>query len=373
MIELALFSLTVPAAVAGGRPRRRSPSACRRRRACPAPRFARRPRRRPWSPPCPRARRSWSSSGGPSRVPPSRSVTVTVDPDTEATVPATEGWTTTIAVIVYVPSSLRVSRKTIWSPTSRVETGDGLAVLRDRGAGGVDRAGPAVVGLERELRAVDRGDRDRGPSEPVPRARGRRARRGGPASAPSGEVHAASLTTGRPVVGGRQRVAEPPVGGVAAADRDPDREDPDADHAGEGREAEGPAVRSARGSAGGRPGLVARSRAGCGLGFRARGRPGRRRLSVRRRFLHLMSPASSGRGDDRSPGAGGCAPGTGRMGRQPEGVLNPAPTRAPPAAAVGAGGGRRRPAPTSGSFQGRTRRSGRRRGSRQRRLPHRIP
>ena len=44
---------------------------------------------------------------------PSRRVTVTVEPETDATVPATAGWITAIAVIVYVPSSLRVSRKTI--------------------------------------------------------------------------------------------------------------------------------------------------------------------------------------------------------------------------------------------------------------------
>ena len=81
---------------------------------------------------------------------------------TAVTSPPATGVGTTMAVIAYVPSALRVWLKRISSPTLRASTATGLTALGDdRRARHGDRAGPAVLGAERQCRSVDGPDRDR--------------------------------------------------------------------------------------------------------------------------------------------------------------------------------------------------------------------
>ena len=91
-----------------------------------------------------------------------------------------------IAVIVKVPSSARSWAKPIWSPTARSPRAIGRAALGDRRrAADGDRPRPAVLGLERQARAVDGADRDVVEPAAAECRRGARRRRSTASRAPT--------------------------------------------------------------------------------------------------------------------------------------------------------------------------------------------
>ncbi len=192
---------------------------------------------------------------------------------------------------------------------------DGRAVPGHGGAGRVDRAGPAVLRPEGELRAVD--GRDGDVAGHVPAAE--------PAPAPAVlvEAHLGSavgrrpdrLREGRGLAFGR-RDGRGVVRGAPAAEREADGEDADHDRPREGDRAEDPCARSARAG---------------------RRRPGSRRIRRRLRLhvgpldgrrrhlrllrvlllLHSISPGSPAGWDGSAPGAGRGHPGRWRQDPRP--------------------------------------------------------